>query len=106
MQYGNADPHDERLPLASLVAYPRPPDQPRYASDNDAGQQQYPQQEQPPQQYQQQYPQQFPRYYRNSLQYESAPSAEYEVLGMNYCEFCCVIFIVVILLSFTSAWWF
>jgi len=38
MQYGNADPHDERLPLASLVVYPRPPDQPRYASDNDAGQ--------------------------------------------------------------------
>jgi len=77
--------------------------------------QQYPQQDpqqylqqnpqQDPQQYLQQNTQQYPRYYRNLLQYESQPYSEHEVLGMNSCEFCCLIFIVVILISCTSVWW-
>jgi hypothetical protein len=38
MQYGNDDQQHERYPLATHLVQPRPPDQPRQASNDDARQ--------------------------------------------------------------------
>jgi len=77
MQYGNDDQQHERYPLATHLVQPRPPDQPRQASNDDARQ-----------------------YYVQNL---SRASSEQPRYGLNSCETCGVATIVIMLVIVWSS---